>query len=102
MIGMHKSNIKRAKSVLLVILFTFGLMGNLFAQQNEVAPTKENISAEHHEEGKLDIKGEIFGHISDSYGWHLFDLGGHPVSVPLPVILINPTNGVKLCMSSAF
>jgi F-type H+-transporting ATPase subunit a len=102
MIGMHKSNIKRAKSVLLAILFTFGLMGNLFAQEYEVAPTTENISAEHHEEGKLDIKGEIFGHISDSYGWHLFDLGGHPVSVPLPVILINPTNGVKVFMSSEF
>ena len=102
MIGMHKSNIKRAKSVLLAILLTFGLMGNLFAQGHAVAPTTENISEEHHEEGKLDIKGEIFGHISDSYGWHLFDFGGHPVSVPLPVILISPTNGVTVFMSSEF
>lgn len=102
MIGMHKSNIKRAKSVLLAILLTFGLMGNLFAQGHAVAPSTENISEEHHEEGKLDIKGEIFGHISDSYGWHLFDFGGHPVSVPLPVILISPTNGVTVFMSSEF
>lgn len=102
MIGMHKSNIKRAKSVLLAILLTFGLMGNLFAQEHEVAPTTENISEEHHEEGKLDIKGEIFGHISDSYGWHLFDFGGHPVSVPLPVILISPAHGVTVFMSSEF
>ena len=102
MIGMHKSNIKRAKSVLLAILLTFGLMGNLFAQGHAVAPTTENISEEHHEEGKLDIKGEIFGHISDSYGWHLFDFGGHPVSVPLPVILISPAHGVTVFMSSEF
>ncbi len=106
MIGMHKRNIKRAKSVLLAILFTFGLMGNLFAQEHEVAPTTENHSEEHHEAGKLDIKGEIFGHISDSYDWHLFSLGeGHEathVSVPLPVILINPTNGVNVFLSSAF
>ena len=77
-------------------------MGNLFAQEHAVAPTTENISEEHHEEEKLDIKGEIFGHISDSYGWHLFDFGGHPVSVPLPVILISPTNGVTVFMSSEF
>lgn len=77
-------------------------MGNLFAQGHAVAPSTENISEEHHEEGKLDIKGEIFGHISDSYGWHLFDFGGHPVSVPLPVILISPTNGVTVFMSSEF
>ncbi len=64
----------------------------------EVAPAKE--------EGKLDIKGEIFGHIRDSHDWHFFDIGeGHeatPVSIPLPVILVNPSQGTKIFMSSKF
>lgn len=53
----------------------------------------------------LDIKGEIFGHISDSYDWHLFTLNEEApepthVSVPLPVILIH--SGLHVFMSSAF
>ncbi|MFZ4754365.1 MAG: F0F1 ATP synthase subunit A [Chitinophagaceae bacterium] len=56
------------------------------------------------EEPKLDIKGEIFGHIGDSYDWHLFSFGeGHDathISVPLPVILFQ--DGVHVFMSSKF
>ncbi len=56
------------------------------------------------EEPKLDIKGEIFGHIGDSYDWHLFSIGeGHDathISVPLPVILFQ--DGIHVFMSSKF
>ena len=56
------------------------------------------------EEPKLDIKGEIFGHIGDSYDWHLFSFGeGHDathISVPLPVILFQ--DGIHVFMSSKF
>lgn len=74
--------------------------GETTAVEAEVAPHAEET------EGKLDIKGEIFGHIRDSHDWHFFTIGeGHEathVTIPLPVILVNPTNGTKVFMSSAF
>ncbi|MBL7766121.1 MAG: F0F1 ATP synthase subunit A [Chitinophagaceae bacterium] len=102
------------KSVLLaffmVLISTFSAFSD--PQMTETAHAEAGHEAtaeanhEGHKEGKLDIKGEIFGHISDSYDWHLFTLGeGHEathVSVPLPVILYNPTNGLSVFMSSAF
>ena len=94
------------KSVLLATLLL--VMGNQFASAQE--PVAEAIPSGHttetKEEGKLDIKGEIFGHISDSYDWHLFNIGeGHEaiqVSVPLPVILFNTTHGFTIFLSNNF
>ncbi len=94
------------KSVLLATLLL--VMGNQFASAQ--APVAEAMPSGHttetKEEGKLDIKGEIFGHISDSYDWHLFNIGeGHEaiqVSVPLPVILFNTTHGFTVFLSNNF
>jgi F-type H+-transporting ATPase subunit a len=88
------------KSILLAILMVvFGSIQGI--AQDEHAPAAHHEASAEGEE-KLDIKGEIFGHISDSYGWHLFNWGHHPVSVPLPVIIYNPTNGWAVFSSSAF
>ena len=92
------------KSIVLTMLLVLFGLGNIMAQEHAATPEE---ATEHHEEGKLDIKGEIFGHISDSYDWHLFSFGeGHEathVSVPLPVILYNTTAGkLDVFMSSAF
>ncbi|MCC7029731.1 MAG: hypothetical protein IT257_05445, partial [Chitinophagaceae bacterium] len=87
------------KSVLLGIFSFFLGLNTAFANENEA----EN----HVKEGKLDIKGEIFGHIRDSYDWHFFNLGeGHDavhVSIPLPVILFNTDKGkLDVFLSSKF
>lgn len=67
------------------------------------AETHEMAAEGHGGEEKLDVSGEIFGHVSDSYDWHLFDFGGTPVSVPLPVILYNTTHGkLDVFLSSNF
>ena len=94
------------KSVLLATLLL--VMGNQFASAQEpvAEATPSGHTTETKEEGKLDIKGEIFGHISDSYDWHLFNIGeGHEaiqVSVPLPVILFNTTHGFTVFLSNNF
>ncbi len=103
-LGMFTSHRNSMKSIVLTMLLVLFGLGNIMAQEH-AATTEE--ATEHHEEGKLDIKGEIFGHISDSYDWHLFSFGeGHEashVSVPLPVILYNTTAGkLDVFMSSAF
>lgn len=44
----------------------------------------------------------IIHHIQDSYDWHLADIGGHPISIPLPIILYSTTKGLITFMSSEF
>ena len=48
---------------------------------------------------ELDMKEYIFGHIGDSYGWHITTIGGKPVSLSLPVIVHSKTSGWH-CFSS--
>ncbi len=50
----------------------------------------------------FDASKVIFGHIGDAHDWHLFDLNGHVVSAPLPVIIYHPENGLSLFSSSRF
>jgi len=50
----------------------------------------------------FDASEVIFGHISDAHDWHFFDMNGHPVSAPLPVILYNADKGLSVFMSNAF
>lgn len=51
--------------------------------------------------GAVDINMQeyLFGHIGDSYGWHITTIKGNPVSVSLPVIVHSKTTGWH-CFSS--
>jgi F-type H+-transporting ATPase subunit a len=44
----------------------------------------------------------IMEHISDSHEWHLWGEGHGSVSIPLPIIVYNPSNGIDAFMSSNF
>jgi len=41
------------------------------------------------EPGELDMKSYIFGHVGDAYEWHITTVNGHPVSIPLPCIVLD-------------
>ena len=41
----------------------------------------------------FDMNEYLFGHIGDSYEWHITTVKGHPVSIPLPVIVRSKTSG---------
>lgn len=47
----------------------------------------------------LDMNEYLFGHISDSYEWHITTINGEPVSIYLPVILYSTESGFH-CFSS--
>lgn len=47
----------------------------------------------------IDMQEYLFGHVGDSYGWHITTIKGHPVSVNLPVIVRSKTSGWH-CFSS--
>ena len=42
---------------------------------------------------ELDMNEYLFGHVGDSYEWHITTVKGHPVSIPLPVIVRSKTSG---------
>ena len=50
-------------------------------------------------EGKVDVGEILFGHIGDSYGWHITEWNGRHISVPLPCIVRSST-GWHIFMSS--
>ena len=55
-----------------------------------------------------DINEVIFSHIADNYDWHMWDITdeqgvSHPVSIPLPIILINTSPfSIDVFLSSEF
>ena len=42
-------------------------------------------------DGSIDLQGILFGHIKDSYEWHITTVNGHPVVLNLPVIVKSST-----------
>ena len=48
---------------------------------------------------QLDMQEYLFGHIGDSYEWHITTVKGKSVSIPLPVIVCSKTTGWH-CFSS--
>ena len=51
------------------------------------------LMAQPAEEEELDVPGVIFGHIGDSYEWHITDWGEKAIAIPLPVIVRSKTSG---------
>ena len=48
----------------------------------------------------LDMDEYLYGHVRDSYEWHITTINGKPVSIPLPVIVISKTgNGAHVFSS---
>ena len=47
----------------------------------------------------VDVKGIIFGHLKDSYHWHIITIGEKEVSLHLPVILYSKVSGWHFFMS---
>lgn len=56
-----------------------------------------SVSLSAAEEGSLDMKSYIFGHVGDSYEWHITKVGDTEISVPLPCIVID--NGLHVFSS---
>lgn len=50
---------------------------------------------------KVDVEEILWGHIKDSYEWHLTEIGGHPVVIHLPIIVKSST-GWHIFSSSEF
>jgi len=82
---------------LLALIFT--LSGSAISARAQEA---ENHEEAHQKEGEFSISKIIFGHIGDSHEWHFFSAGETHVTLPLPVILYSPENGLSVFSSSNF
>lgn len=51
-------------------------------------------------EEEFDMAEFLFGHVGDSYDWHISTIRGHHISIPLPVIVFGKINGPAVFMSN--
>lgn len=79
-------------------LYRLFLMLLLFIVPVEWCSAADNGSAQ----GDIDVKSIIFGHVKDSYEWHLTKIGDKHVSIPLPVIVYSQRSGLEVFPSSVF
>lgn len=49
---------------------------------------------------EVDVKSIVFGHVGDSYEWHITDIGKTAVCIPLPVIVYSANSGWHAFLSS--
>ncbi len=89
----------KAIVLLFVLLFNFGMISANDVPASEENTPIENIESEHE---AFDPASFMFGHINDSYDWHIIDIGHKTISIPLPVILYSKDSGVNIFMSSKF
>lgn len=92
-----------AKSIKSLLAAAFSLIFTVFsvasfAQDHKVEPGAEPA----HAEAKLDPAKIIMDHIKDAHEFHFFTAGNFHATVPLPVILYSPTNGLSVFSSSRF
>lgn len=84
--------------VLLGVLFTFCVLSGQAQHQHD----GEQHQAAPQEEEALNPGKILMEHILDNHEYHFADYKGHPISLPLPIIIYSPQRGFSVFMSSAF
>jgi F-type H+-transporting ATPase subunit a len=98
---------KRVKSLLVAVfsLVITSFFNTGFAQPHggEHQPAAPEHGGEIKEEKKgFNASEVIFGHVLNAHEFHFLDIGDHPVTIPLPIILYSPQRGMTSFMSSKF
>jgi F-type H+-transporting ATPase subunit a len=63
---------------------------------------EEKHSETHSKKEGFNASEVIFGHVLNGHEFHFLDIGDHPVTIPLPIILYSPERGFTTFMSSKF
>ena len=71
--------------------------GNDVLSGNVILNVSEEPSAD---EADVDVAQMLFGHIGDSYGWHITDWKGQHITIPLPCLVYSRQSGWNAFMSS--
>lgn len=60
------------------------------------------VRAQEEAKKEVDVKEIVFGHIMDSYEWHITEFNGKPIAIYLPVIVKGESSGWHIFLSSKF
>lgn len=74
--------------------------GDAHSEEHE-AGHGEGHGEDHGDEKEFNATEVIMHHIADAHGFHIIDYNGHPISMPLPVLLWTD-NGLVIFSSSEF
>jgi len=100
--------LKRIKCLTVAVFSLFYMLFSItvFAQHKEEGAGQELLKKEdgHDNEKKKGFNASkvIFGHVLNAHEFHFLDIGDHPVTIPLPVILYSSQRGLTSFMSSKF
>ena len=88
---------KQLRNILtpLVLLCLLAAGFPVFAQEQEEAAPKmqDEMTSKEEKENTVDVKEIVFGHIGDSYEWHITTWGKTHITIPLPIIVYSSTTG---------
>ena len=82
------------------IRFLFRLLCGILLLLTFTPAAQARAASDPSSEGAVDVSGIIFDHVTDAHSWHICTIGGHHVTVPLPVIVYSPFSGWHAFMSS--
>lgn len=90
--------------IIFILFFSFSLssFGADSANEERQKHSKESHNPHSKEEEAFKPKEFIFSHILDDHYWHIADWKGHPISIPLPVILYSKHSGLNVFSSAKF
>lgn len=104
---------KRLRNILsgVLLVVTFLMPGYVYADSipatlNEMGANQDSVSlsndtsSDKHTGSTVNVKDIVFGHIGDSYEWHITTWGKTHVTIPLPVIVRSKTTGWHTFLSS--
>ena len=96
---------KQLSNIFTKLLLAIGLLVAIpvMAQEKNIGDSiriGEGLTSQEEQANTVDVKGIVFGHIGDSYEWHITTWGNTPIVIPLPIILYSGTSGWHTFWSS--
>lgn len=88
---------RQLRNILIGALLAFALLMPAIAHAYSIS---DDVTPAEQKENTVDVKEIVFGHIGDSYEWHITTWGQTAVIVPLPIIVCSETSGWHIFMSS--
>ncbi len=86
----------------LIVLFLSNPVNGQHTPENGTTDVHHQPAHEETKEADFNPGDVIMEHIMDNHDFHFADVNGHPISLPLPVILYSPQKGFSVFMSSKF
>lgn len=84
-----------------LLLFTLFQAQSAFSNSSEYNDEQPQGIEQSHKE-KINPGKLIMHHIKDAHDWHIINWNGHPISIPLPIVIYHEDRGLSVFMSSKF